>query len=53
MYADIHRNSLYNIVLNNVVMALAIFNSLVTNYNDATQSWVEQNCLRIQNNKCN
>ena len=33
-------------------MTPTIFNSLVQNYNlYATQSWVQSNCLMIQNNK--
>jgi hypothetical protein len=51
-YAHLYLNGAYNIIVNNVTMTPTIFNSLVQNYNlYATMSWVQSNCLTIQNNK--
>ena len=51
-YAHLNENGAHNIIVNNVTMTPTIFNSLVTNYNNyATQSWVPQHCLTIQNDK--
>ena len=51
-YAHLYLNGASNIIVNNGTMTPTICNSLVQSYNlYATQSWVQSNCLTIQNNK--
>ena len=52
IHSHLYLNGAYNIIVNNVTMTPTIFTSLVQNYNlYATMSWVQSNCLTIQNNK--